>query len=92
MHFFFVFCTTLWQVLTVWSSTFAPSNKKTGYDSSKKWGIVLQKLEKLTNTQNVTIMQLEFNFNQKDLQTNAQEFFSNMYSILIWMQILAQQA
>ncbi len=37
-------------------------------------------------------MQLEFNFNQKDLQTNAQEFFSNMYSILIWMQILAQQA
>ena len=37
-------------------------------------------------------MQLEFNFNQKDLQTNAQEFFSNMYSILIWMQLLAQQA
>lgn len=37
-------------------------------------------------------MQLEFNFNQKDLQTNAQEFFNNMYSILIWMQILAQQA
>lgn len=66
--------------------------QKTGYDSSKKWGIVLQKLEKLINTQNVTIMQLEFNFNQKDLQTNAQEFFSNMYSILIWMQILAQQA
>ncbi len=33
-------------------------------------------------------MQLELNFNQKDLQTNAQEFFSNMYSILIWMQIL----
>ena len=66
--------------------------QKTGYDSSKKWGIVLQKLEKLINTQNVTIMQLEFNFNQKDSQTNAQEFFSNMYSILIWMQILAQQA
>lgn len=66
--------------------------QKTRYDSSKKWGIVLQKLEKLINTQNVTIMQLEFNFNQKDLQTNAQEFFSNMYSILIWMQILAQQA
>lgn len=66
--------------------------QKTGYDSSKKWSIVLQKLEKLINTQNVTIMQLEFNFNQKDLQTNAQEFFSNMYSILIWMQILAQQA
>ena len=66
--------------------------QKTEYDSSKKWGIVLQKLEKLINTQNVTIMQLEFNFNQKDLQTNAQEFFSNMYSILIWMQILAQQA
>lgn len=66
--------------------------QKTVYDSSKKWGIVLQKLEKLINTQNVTIMQLEFNFNQKDLQTNAQEFFSNMYSILIWMQILAQQA
>lgn len=33
-------------------------------------------------------MQLELNFNQKDLQTNAQEFFSNMYRILIWMQIL----
>lgn len=37
-------------------------------------------------------MQLEFNFNQKDLQTNAKEFFSNMYSILIWMQILSQPA
>jgi hypothetical protein len=34
-------------------------------------------------------MQLEFNFNQTDLQTNAKEFFSNMYSILIWMQILS---
>ena len=37
-------------------------------------------------------MQLEFNFNQKDLQTNAEEFFSNMYSVLIWMQILSQPA
>lgn len=37
-------------------------------------------------------MQLELNFNQKDLQTNAKEFFSNMYGILIWMQILSQQA
>lgn len=33
-------------------------------------------------------MQLEFNFEQKDLQTNAKDFFSNMYGILIWMQIL----
>ena len=37
-------------------------------------------------------MQLEFNFNQKDLQTNATEFFSNMYGILIWMQILTQSS
>ena len=34
-------------------------------------------------------MQLELNFDQKDLQTNAKEFFSNMYGILIWMQILS---
>lgn len=34
-------------------------------------------------------MQLEFNFNQKDLQSNAIEFLNNMYSILIWMQILS---
>lgn len=58
----------------------------------KKMGYSPAKIGKINNTQNVTIMQLEFNFNQKDLQTNAQEFFSNMYSILIWMQILAQQA
>ena len=34
-------------------------------------------------------MQLEFNFNQKYLQSNAIEFLNNMYSILIWMQILS---
>lgn len=34
-------------------------------------------------------MQLEFNFNQIDVQITAQEFFNNVYSILIWMQILA---
>jgi hypothetical protein len=37
-------------------------------------------------------MQLEYNFNQSDLQTNASEFFKNMYGILIWMQILSQQS
>ena len=34
-------------------------------------------------------MQLEFNFNQKDLRTNVAELTNNIYSILIWMQILA---
>ena len=34
-------------------------------------------------------MQLEFNFNQKDLRTTVAELTNNIYSILIWMQILA---
>ena len=37
-------------------------------------------------------MQLEFDFNLKDMQTNAKELFSNFYSILIWMQILGNRA
>lgn len=37
-------------------------------------------------------MQLEFNFNQKDFQTNVQELFNNFYSILICMQIITNQA
>ncbi len=35
-------------------------------------------------------MQLELNFNQKDLHTNATELFNNIYSIIVWMQILAK--
>ena len=34
-------------------------------------------------------MQLEFNFNQPTLQDTAKAFFSNMYSIIICMQIIA---
>lgn len=37
----------------------------------------------------IMIMQLEFNFNQKDLRTNVAELTNNIYSIIIWMQILA---
>ena len=34
-------------------------------------------------------MQLEFNFNEKDLRTNVAELAQNIYSIIVWMQILA---
>jgi hypothetical protein len=35
-------------------------------------------------------MQLELNFNQKDLQTNVVELVDNMYRIFICMQILSK--
>ena len=50
--------------------------------------VILHRQTKLT-TKTITIMQLEFNFNQKDLRTNVAELTNNIYSILIWMQILA---
>ena len=38
-------------------------------------------------------MQLEFNFeNAKDLQTTMADFCQNMYSVLVWMQILSDPA
>jgi len=37
-------------------------------------------------------MQLELNFTPaQDLQTTSKELFANLYSILIWMQILSNQ-
>ena len=33
-------------------------------------------------------MQLELNFNQPTLQDTAKDFFNNMYSLLICMQII----
>lgn len=36
-------------------------------------------------------MQLEFDFTPvKDLRETAQEFFNNVYSILVWTQIIAK--
>ncbi len=35
-------------------------------------------------------MQLELNFNQKDLHSNATELFNNIYSIIICMQIVSK--
>ena len=34
-------------------------------------------------------MQLEFNFNQTTLKDSAKDSFSNMYSIIICMQIIS---
>ena len=36
-------------------------------------------------------MQLEFNFNQPTLQDTAKDFFNNLQSILICMQIISTQ-
>lgn len=35
-------------------------------------------------------MQLELDFNAQDIQTNVKELFNNMYSIIIWMQIISK--
>lgn len=35
-------------------------------------------------------MQLELDFNAQDIQANVKELFNNMYSIIIWMQIISK--
>lgn len=35
-------------------------------------------------------MQLELDFNVQDIQANVKELFNNMYSIIIWMQIISK--